>query len=251
MFDLQAPQTLPSTLDYSNPAMASLNALLITGTDTEVGKTVLTSALAAYWQRFQPNRPLGLLKPFQSGIGDRELYQRLFLPTADLAEITPQFFEAPLAPPLAATLENRSVDLAVAWKVLEQRCRECDWVLVEALGGLGSPVTDELTVADVASAWHLPVVLVVPVKLGAIAQAVANVALARQCQLEVRGIVLNCSQPRTAEEIAQWAPADLITNLTQVPILGTLPYLNNPEDVASLVSVGSDLKLEALAPLAV
>ncbi|HEY9762165.1 MAG TPA: dethiobiotin synthase [Trichocoleus sp.] len=231
--------------------MASLNALLITGTDTEVGKTVLTSALAAYWQRFQPNRPLGLLKPFQSGIGDRELYQRLFLPTADLAEITPQFFEAPLAPPLAATLENRSVDLAVAWKVLEQRCRECDWVLVEALGGLGSPVTDELTVADVASAWHLPVVLVVPVKLGAIAQAVANVALARQCQLEVRGIVLNCSQPRTAEEIAQWAPADLITNLTQVPILGTLPYLNNPEDVASLVSVGSDLKLEALAPLAV
>lgn len=229
--------------------MASLNALLIAGTDTEVGKTVLTSALAAYWQRFRPNRPLGLLKPVQSGVGDRELYQRLFLPTTALAEITPQFFEAPLAPPLAATLENRPVDLAVAWKMLEQRCQACDWVLVEALGGLGSPVTDEFTVADVAAAWHLPVVLVVPVKLGAIAQAVANVALARQCQLMLRGIVLNCCQPRTPGEIAQWAPADLITSLTQVPILGTLPYLDNPEDIAALAQAGADLKLEALTPL--
>ena len=229
--------------------MAVLNALMIVGTDTEVGKTVLTSALAAYWQKFLSPRSLGLMKPVQSGVGDRELYQRLFLPDQPLEAITPQYFEAPLAPPLAAALEERSLDLAAVWSRLEQLCQQRDWVLVEALGGLGSPVTEEMTVADLAAAWHLPVVLVVPVRLGAIAQAVANVALARQCQLELRGIVLNCCQPRTPEEVAQWAPADLITRLIQVPILGTLPYLEHPEDLEKLAAVGASLQLEALGPL--
>ncbi|MBD0268464.1 MAG: ATP-dependent dethiobiotin synthetase BioD [Cyanobacteria bacterium Co-bin8] len=229
--------------------MAALNALMIAGTDTEVGKTVLTSALAAYWQKFLSSRSLGLLKPVQAGVGDRELYQRLFLPDQPLEAITPQYFSAPLAPPLAAALEGRSLDLTAVWQTLERLCQERDWVLVESLGGLGSPVTEELTVADLAAAWHLPVVLVVPVQLGAIAQAVANVALARQCQVNLRGIVLNCCQPRSPEDIAQWAPAELITRLTQVPILGTLPYLDDPEDVEKLSNVGSSLQLEALGLL--
>lgn len=224
-----------------------LNALMITGTDTAVGKTVLTSALAAYAQKFQPHRSLGLIKPVQSGVGDREIYQRLFLPDQPLEAITPQFFEAPLAPPLAAALEHRSIDLAVTWQALENLCQRYDRVLVEALGGLGSPVTAELTVADLAQAWHLPVVLVVPVRLGAIAQAVANVALARQCQLDLRGLVLNCCQPGSEAALCQWAPAELITGLTQLPILGTLPYLENPEDLAKLASVGAALDLEVLA----
>ncbi|MBD0335014.1 MAG: ATP-dependent dethiobiotin synthetase BioD [Cyanobacteria bacterium Co-bin13] len=226
--------------------MAALNALMIVGTDTEVGKTVLTSALAAYWQKFLSPRSLGLLKPVQAGVGDRELYQRLFMPDQPLEAITPQYFAAPLAPPLAAALEGRSLDLAAVWQTLERLCQERDWVLVEALGGLGSPVTEELTVADLAAVWHLPVVLVVPVQLGAIAQAVANVALARQCQVNLRGIVLNCCQPRSPEDIAQWAPADLISRLTQTPILGTLPYLDDPEDLEKLAYVGSSLQLEAL-----
>ncbi|MBD2257584.1 dethiobiotin synthase [Pseudanabaena sp. FACHB-2040] len=229
--------------------MAALNALMIAGTDTEVGKTVLTSALAAYWQKFLSSRSLGLLKPVQAGVGDRELYQRLFLPDQPLEAITPQYFSAPLAPPLAAALEGRSLDLTAVWQTLERLCQERDWVLVESLGGLGSPVTEELAVADLAAAWHLPVVLVVPVQLGAIAQAVANVALARQCQVNLRGIVLNCCQPRSPEDVAQWAPAELITRLTQVPILGTLPYLDDPEDLEKLSAVGSSLQLEALGLL--
>jgi dethiobiotin synthetase len=93
------------------------------------------------------------------------------------------------------------------------------------------------------------VVLVVPVKLGAIGQAVANVALARQTGLEVRGLVLNCTQPSAVEAIAQWAPADLISRLTQVPVLGTLPYLSDPEDVSALSAIAANLALEAIWPM--
>ncbi len=223
-----------------------LNPLLITGTDTEAGKTVLTTALAAYWQKYYPQRSWGIMKPIQSGIGDRELYQNLFALEQSAEEITPLYFQAPLAPPIAAARENRQVDLALVWQTLSKLRSQRDFLLVEALGGLGSPVTEELTVADLAAEWRLPTVLVVPVRLGAIASAVANVALARQSRVHLVGIVLNCVQPRSDAEIADWTPPELIQSLTNTPVLGCLPYLENPTDLEKLAQIASDLDLETL-----
>ncbi|MDB9362239.1 dethiobiotin synthase [Nodularia spumigena CS-588/02] len=223
-----------------------MNTLLITGTDTEAGKTVLTTALAAYWQKYYPQRSWGIMKPIQSGIGDRELYQKLFSLEQSAEEITPLSFTAPLAPPIAAAKENRSVDLGVVWQAFSKLRSQRDLVLVEALGGLGSPITDELTVADLAGDWRLPTVLVVPVRLGAIAQAVANVALARQSKVNLKGIVLNCVQHRTDAEIADLTPSDLIQSLTHTPVLGCLPYLDNLEDLDKLAQVASHLDWERL-----
>lgn len=226
-----------------------MNALLITGTDTEAGKTVLTTALAAYWQKYQCSRRLGIMKPIQAGTGDRELYNQLFSLEQSIDEITPLYFKAPLAPPIAAAKEGQRVDLELVWQAFENLRSERDWVLVEALGGLGSPISDEFTVADLAAEWRLPTVLVVPVRLGAIAQAVANVALAKLSRVDLKGIVLNCVQPRSDEEIADWAPAELIQSLTNTPVLGCLPHIDNPTDLAKLASFASNLDLERLMPL--
>jgi dethiobiotin synthetase len=225
-----------------------LNALLITGTSTEAGKTVLTMALAAYWQTYH-YRSLGIMKPIQAGRGDRELYNQLFSLQQSMEEITPLYFEAPLAPPLAAAREGRRVELELVWQAFENLRSSRDWVLVEALGGLGSPVSEEFTVADLAAEWRLPTVLVVPVNLGAITQAAANVALARLSRVHLKGIVLNCVQPRSEQEIADWAPVELIQSLTNTPVLGCLPHLKNSTDLAKLAQVASDLDLERLIPL--
>jgi dethiobiotin synthetase len=226
-----------------------LNALLITGTDTEVGKTVLTTALAAYWQKYQQAKTFGMMKLIQAGVGDRELYTQLFSLEQSPQEVTPLYFDAPLAPPIAAAKEGRQVDLRIVWQALQALQSKKDWVLLEALGGLGSPVTDELTVADLAYSWRLPTVLVVPVKLGAIAQAVANVALARQSRISLKGIILNCIQPVSETQIADWTPVNLIQSLTNTPVLGCLPYLENPTDLDKLTQVASDLELERLIPV--
>ena len=93
-----------------------MNALLIAGTDTDAGKTVLTTALAAYWQTYCTSRRLGIMKPIQSGLGDRELYTRLFHLDQSPEEITPLYFQAPLAPPLAADREGRRIELELAWQ---------------------------------------------------------------------------------------------------------------------------------------
>jgi dethiobiotin synthetase len=222
------------------------NTLLITGTDTGAGKTLLTTALAAYWQKYRPQNSLGIMKPIQSGEGDKELYQSLFTLNQSDAELTPLYFQAPLAPPIAAAKENRSIDLALVWQTLLKLQKRNDLLLVESLGGLGSPVTDELTVADLAGEWRLSTVLVVPVRLGAIAQAVANVALARQTKINLLGIVLNCTQPRSEEEIADLTPPELIESFTHIPVLGCLPYLEEPTNLEQLAEVGSNLDWERL-----
>jgi dethiobiotin synthetase len=145
---------------------------------------------------------------------------------------------------VAAEREGRQIDLELAWRALNTLRQQRQWVLVEALGGLGSPVTHELTVADLARDWGLPVVLVVPVRLGAIAQIVANVALARQSGVLLKGIVLNCGKPCSSQQIADWTPIDLIQSLTNVPVCGILPHLADPTDLSKLAQVASNLDLE-------
>ncbi|CAD5960756.1 ATP-dependent dethiobiotin synthetase BioD [Planktothrix tepida] len=221
-------------------------SLLVAGTDTNVGKTVLTSALISYWQTYYLSRSLGVFKPMQTGIGDREFYHQYFALNQSIDEINPLHFEAPLAPPIAAELEGKTVDLKLVWSQFCQLQQSRDFVLVEGLGGLGSPITHELTVADLARDWHLPTILVVPVRLGAIAQAVANAALARQMGVLLQGLVLNCVEPCSPEEIKNWTPIDLIESLTQIPILGILPYINTLTDREKLAQIASNLDLETI-----
>jgi dethiobiotin synthetase len=228
-----------------------VDTLLIAGTDVGVGKTVLTSALIAYWQRYCNPQALGVMKPIQCGVGDRELYTQLFDLNQSLEEINPIHFLAPLSPPVAAAYEGRKVDLERAWKQFEQMTKKREFVLVEGFGGLGSAIARETTMADLAWDWRIPTILVVAVNPGAIAQAVANVALANQSRVHLKGIVLNCVQPCQAHEMEEWAAVEMIQNLTQKPVLGCIPHLTDPTDLGSLVQVAAQLALERLIPLPV
>ncbi|MGD1900345.1 MAG: dethiobiotin synthase [Phormidesmis sp.] len=227
-----------------------MSALLITGTDTDSGKTVLTSALIAYWQKYCWAYRLGVCKPVQSGVGDREHYTRLFDLEQTPEQINPLCYKTPVAPPIAAALEGTRVDLAKAWQAVAQLQAKRDWVLVEGAGGLGSPVTAELTVADIANEWRLPAVLVVPVQLGAIAATVANVALAEKKRVDLKGIVLSCTRPCTQGQLENWTPISMIEDLTRVPVLGVLPHLKHVKSHEDLADAAAQLDLERLMPKA-
>ncbi len=235
------------------------NSLLITGTDTDVGKTFVTTALVYYAQKYLRGSSLGLLKLMQTGTGDRELYDKLFgnLEQTETSEnsklikiATPLHFQAPLAPPVAAEMERKTIDLGIVWQCLSKLQQQQDLVFIEALGGLGSPVTHELTVADLAAEWRLPTVLVVPIKLGAIAQTVANVALARSLKIDLRGIILSCCELYDQDtDLNSLAPVDLIKSLTQVSVLGTLPYIEDLTQRNALAKIVSDWDWELMFPL--
>ena len=100
--------------------------------------------------------------------------------------------------------------------------------------------------ADLARDWHLDTILVVPVRLGAISQAIANVALATLQKVKLRGIVLSCSQIYTEAEIEQLAPPQMISSLASIPVLGILPYIENLSDISQLARAASDLDIERI-----
>jgi dethiobiotin synthetase len=202
--------------------------LFIGASDTDAGKTIVTAALTLVLGN------VGVMKLVQAGAGDREYYQRVLTLTQTPTELNPLYFAAPLAPPLAAEREGRTVDLAVVWQNLTQLRQRFPLVLIEGAGGLGSPVTWEWTGADVCAQWRLPTIVVIPVRLGAIGQAVAQVALARQVGVPLRGLVLNERQPLTPEQRQDWAPVGLIQSLTGVPVLAQFPYLEDTTDPACL-----------------
>ncbi len=230
--------------------------LLIVGSDTGVGKTVLTAALAAYWLTYRdispkatqntPTTSLGIYKPLQSGQGDREFYAQTFTLSQTLAEITPLYFETPVAPAIAAYKEGKAIDLGLIWQQFQKLQSQKECLLVESLGGLGSPITDEYIVADLARDWAIDTILVVPVRLGAISQAIANVALAKLQKVKLRGIVLSCSQVYLDQEIEELAPPQMISRLASVPVLGILPYVSNIRDLSQLAQAASELDIERI-----
>ena len=116
------------------------------------------------------------------------------------------------------------------------------------MGGLGSPVTAELTVGNVVADWRLPTVLVVPVKLGAIAHTVANVAFARSLKIDLRGIILNCSQLEAVGRTEDLTPISLIESLTQIPVIGTLPYAKDWDNSDRIAQKVADWDLELILP---
>jgi dethiobiotin synthetase len=231
-----------------------MTTLLIAGTDTDVGKTFVTIALTVYWQKYRLNRDgkeqnlLSIFKLMQTGTGDVELYQRLFSEAKDIEIVPTLRFDAPLAPPIAAAKEGKIINLGEIWQKLSLTAQKSQLVLVESLGGLGSPVTQELTVADLAADWRLPTVLVVPVKLGAIAHTVANVALARSLKIDLRGIILNCSQLEAVGRTEDLTPIDLIQSLTNVPVIGTLPYAKDWDNSDRIAQKVANWDLELILP---
>ncbi|AGY60166.1 dethiobiotin synthase [Gloeobacter kilaueensis] len=214
---------------------------LVSATDTGAGKTLLTAAIAAWWLAHR-RTPVAILKLVQCGPGDCEYYRAVF--GNDLSVLNPQSFQAPLAPPLAAAQEGRSVDIGLLWQTYREAGDAHDLVLVEGVGGLGCPLGWDYSVADLARDWRLPVLLAAPVRLGVIGQLVAHTGFARALKLDLRAIVLSETSPLPPEQHSVWANTALIENLCHLPVLGTLPHLADPTDRPALIAAGSTLWLE-------
>ena len=182
----------------------SVGGLFITGTDTGVGKTYVAAlvvrALAAQGRR------VGVYKPVASGCrreGDRlvsedalSLWQAAGRP-GELEQVCPQRFAAPLAPHLAARAEGARVDPEQLRRGLDYWLDRSDIVLVEGVGGLMSPLTDDDYVADLAYELGYPLVVVARNALGAINQTLQTLIAASTFRrgLPIAGIVLNRPTP--------------------------------------------------------
>ena len=141
--------------------------MFITGTDTGVGKTVLTALLTQFLR--ERGVRVAALKPVCSGGRDDARRLRAALGgTLALDEINPWHFRAPVAPLLAARREKKSVKRAAVLTHLRAMQKRFDVVLVEGAGGLLSPLGEDFDSRDLLAALRATPVIVAPNKLGVV-----------------------------------------------------------------------------------
>lgn len=221
----------------------------VTGTDTEVGKTVASAAL------LQAARLLGKTtagyKPVASGSEmtpeglrntDALALQRNSSLALAYSAVNPYTFAEPTSPHIVSADEDRPIDFSVLSSGLRDLETQADWVLVEGAGGWFTPLSDEQTFADWVQAEQLPVILVVGVKLGCINHAMLTAQAVQQAGLRLAGWIANdvvAPGKRHAEYLAT------LKRVLPAPFLGEIPWL---ADGAEQAETGRYLDLSALCP---
>ncbi|HAD04854.1 MAG: dethiobiotin synthase [Desulfuromonadales bacterium GWD2_61_12] len=231
-------------------AAEPIRGIFVTGTDTGVGKSIVAAALA----RFLKERGLavGVMKPAESGVADprrpgpdARLLQWASGCTAEEGEIAPYRLRAPLAPALAAKKEQLFIDFSALVATAQDLGRSHDFLIVEGAGGLMSPLSGGILMADLAKEIGLPLLVVTTPRLGTINHTLMTIFCAQQMDLAVAGYLIN-RMPQQPDEAAETAPHALAA-LASANILGVLPEVGG-SDEEKVLTLATELKTMASLP---
>ncbi len=200
----------------------------ITGTDTDCGKTYVTSQLLNYYSNAIA------LKPVASGctkIGDE-------LVNADAQELTknnklslniinPWRFELAVSPHIAAEKENKFINLSELVEYCTQfKSQETDILFIEGAGGLMVPLNKEHNWLDFLKLSEIPVLLVVGMKLGCINHALLTISTLKTQGIACIGWIANCIEPNM---LALEENIDTLDYLIDAPLIARVPYKGHLE----------------------
>ncbi|HZU06569.1 MAG TPA: dethiobiotin synthase [Chloroflexota bacterium] len=203
----------------------TITAAFITGTDTGVGKTVATAAIA--WALARQGRRVAVLKPAQTGVapgqpGDVDFVHAALGVDVPDALACPYRFREPAAPLVAAQAEGAVVEVERIRQAYQAARQRADVVLVEGAGGLLVPLAAGWSMADLARDLALPLVVVARPGLGTLNHTLLTVEAARARGLTVLGVVL-CGWRGPVDLATRTNPA-LLDALGARPLLGVLPW---------------------------
>ena len=208
-------------------------SLFITGTDTGVGKTLVSAALLHALARYHP-RVVGM-KPVAAGTelidGVPANDDVLALRAASNCRVPPELdnpvlLPDPVSPHIAAARAGVRIDIAHLVACHRALAQWADAVVVEGAGGFQVPLSATETGADLAQALGLPVVLVVGLRLGCLNHALLTAESIRARGLTLAGWVANHVDPTM---LAQQDNIDFLQQRLQVPLLASIPYLSAPD----------------------
>jgi dethiobiotin synthetase len=212
--------------------------LLVTGTDTGIGKTVVTSAIAAALAARGVR--VAVAKPAETGCApDPEDALALRAAAGDpspIEAICPWTLPDPLAPALAAARAGVRIDVDGLVAHLRTRAAAADVLLIEGAGGLLVPLHGTTTFADLASRLPARVVVVVGSRLGAINHALLTLEVLERRGIAIAGYVVNELGPR--DDLAIATNDGLLRATTAARHLGTVPW--TPDAPALLASLRGD-----------
>jgi dethiobiotin synthetase len=222
------PDPLPRRLRV-NPSHERMLAVI--GTDTEIGKTIMTAALALAWRRRGLN--VGAFKPFASDPAkrpdgtpystDADLLARAAGLDPESAGVCGQLFSAPLAPLASARAEGRRVRPDAALAAARRMAKDRDLTLIEGCGGWEVPLTPKLTTADFFAELGAPVLIVARTDLGTVNHTLLTIQSVRSRGLNVIGILLNRVRSGPLS-LAEPGNPSMLREFTGLPVWGPVPH---------------------------
>lgn len=206
--------------------MAKAHGFFVTGTGTEVGKTVVAAALAHELR--QAGSTVAVFKPAVTGLDepgetDHALLRRAAGSTQSDDEIAPYRYGPPASPHLAASLAGEEIDPERLRAAARAAAASADAIVCEGVGGLLVPLASHYLVRDLAVDLGLPLAIVAPPGLGTINHTLLTLESARATGLSVAAVVLTPwpNQPSAIER----SNRETIAALGQVRV-ETLPPLD-------------------------
>jgi dethiobiotin synthetase len=221
-----------------------MRGCFVTGTDTGVGKSVLTAAIVASLRADQI--PLRAVKPVITGLDeapdpvwprDHELLARMAGARAQDTMLVG--YGPPVSPHLAAALAHRPLELEPLVAGIRAGVDPGTALIVEGVGGLLVPLSDSSDVRDLAAALELPVVIAARPGLGTINHTLLTLEAARSRGLEVVGVVLTPWPERPS--VLERSNHETIAGLGHVEV-ATLEFVAGPEPEV-LAAAAADLPL--------
>lgn len=204
--------------------MKSPQILFVTGTDTDVGKTVFATLATVYLR--QQGFKVAALKPLCSGgRDDARRLQAAAGKVLPLDEVNPWHFRAPLAPVLAARKEGRRVRRREVVAQIRRVAKSFEVIVVEGAGGLLSPMGEDFDSRDLIAALKATPIVVAANKLGAVNQVrLVLDALPRAAARKARVVLVNPPKP----DLASRTNLDLLREFVASANLRVMPWLTVP-----------------------
>jgi len=207
--------------------------LLVTGTDTGVGKTLVSCALLRALSR--RGHRMGVYKPAETGVQsdesgrlrgeDCERLAAAARAEQPLSSVSHALYPIPAAPLVAAEAAGQSIEPAALARDFEALLPDFDAVWVEGAGGLLVPIAEGFSYADLASQLALPVLVVVASKLGCLNHALLTLSELDRRGIQVVGTVLNALDPEPEAAHAVATNREILARVGGHRDLGLLPYV--------------------------
>jgi dethiobiotin synthetase len=207
-------------------------AIFITGTDTGVGKTLVSAALARHFASQGLN--VGVMKPIETGIdnpaelGPDASLLRWAAKSSDADDlISPYRFQLPAAPCQAATSAKEQIDTDKIVNAYQSVRQGKDIVLIEGAGGLMVPIRGGYIMADLARQLELPLLVITHPRLGTLNHTLLTTFAARAMDMQIGGYIIN-QMPENPDKTEQGVP-HLLSSLASADLLGVLPEVTGAE----------------------
>jgi len=224
-----------------------LKHLFITGTDTDVGKTIVTAGIAAALKKI--GKDVGIMKPFAAGTPQKVGYKsedvQLLAKAAQANDaeelINPYFFEIPASPFTATQILGIKFNIKMVLDSFKQLSSLHDIILVEGMGGVMTPILKDYFVTNLIKEMNLDTIIIASSRIGTVNHTIMSCKMCQNYGLKICGIIINILDSNGYQ--INTLKRDL-EELINIPVIGSIPYMENfdLEKLSQIITHNTSIK---------